>query len=294
MPEDTKRRHHHVWQAYLQPWATNGAIWCRHDHRVFSTGTAAVAVERDFYKIQSLSDQDALLLKTLVPEHLLFSDRYNDLIQIFLDRHTSTFTDLEKRSLEQWSSNLLENYHADTEASAIAFLNRARTGDITFYDKAGTALSFLHYLAAQWTRTKAAREGAVTRCKETDGVDLSRIWNVLAPHFALTSGIELFKRRRQMRLTILHNKHTDHPFMTGDQPVINLRATPGVLPGKNDLELYYPITPYRALLLYGIDDPPQIAAEDLSYEHVVTLNRKVHEARHQQVFGPTKESVLKQ
>ena len=221
----------------------------------------------------------------------MFGDRYNDLIQIFSDRHASTFTDSEKRSFEQWSSNLLENYHAKIEASAIAFLNRARNGDITFYDKADTALSFLHYLAAQWTRTKAAREGAVTRCKEIDGVDLSRIWNVLAPHFALTSATHLFKRRRQMRLTILHNKHTDHPFTTGDQPVINLRATPGVLPGNNDLELYYPISPYRALLLYRTDDPPQIATEDLSYEHVFTLNRKVYEARHQQVFGLTRSSV---
>src|SRR5438270_98927 len=61
--QNPKRHHHHVWQQYLKPWTTNGAIWCLQDGRTFSTGTTAIAVENDFYRLHKLTRQDIALLR---------------------------------------------------------------------------------------------------------------------------------------------------------------------------------------------------------------------------------------
>jgi hypothetical protein len=61
-----KRNHHHVWQQYLRAWTnTNGAIWCLQNGRIFSTGTPAIAVEKDFYKLHKLTREDIEFIKML-------------------------------------------------------------------------------------------------------------------------------------------------------------------------------------------------------------------------------------
>jgi hypothetical protein len=53
--KEKKRRQHHVWQRYLKSWAIDGQIYCRCEGRMFPTGTTAVAVEQDFYKLHATS-----------------------------------------------------------------------------------------------------------------------------------------------------------------------------------------------------------------------------------------------
>jgi hypothetical protein len=58
-----KRRQHHVWQRYLKAWASDGQIHCTMDGRIFPTGTTAVAVQHDFYKIGKLTPADVALIR---------------------------------------------------------------------------------------------------------------------------------------------------------------------------------------------------------------------------------------
>ena len=63
---DKKRRQHHVWQEYLKAWSVNGRLYCLMDGRIISTGTAGLAVERDFYKIGKLTNDDIELARFLM------------------------------------------------------------------------------------------------------------------------------------------------------------------------------------------------------------------------------------
>jgi len=64
-PQNPKRRHHHVWQHYLKPWTAGGALYCLQDERIFPTGTRAIAVENDFYKLDRLTDRDVAWIKLI-------------------------------------------------------------------------------------------------------------------------------------------------------------------------------------------------------------------------------------
>ena len=72
-----KRHHHHVWQHYLKPWATDGGIFCLQDGRIFATGTRVVAVQKDFYKLQHLTREDVTLIKLLFEKSNHYSKSVN-------------------------------------------------------------------------------------------------------------------------------------------------------------------------------------------------------------------------
>jgi hypothetical protein len=137
-PQRPKRHHHHVWQRYLKSWAVGGAICCLQDGRIFSTGTRTVAVEKDFYRLHQLTRDDVALIKLLFDQghpsskkthaHLL-----NSLMMPF--QIAEQLKDTPHRGqidayLDDYASNVLEDYHARIEASFIPSLKSALNGDI--------------------------------------------------------------------------------------------------------------------------------------------------------------------
>jgi hypothetical protein len=198
-----KRRHHHVWQRYLKSWTTKDTIWCLQDGRIFSTGTPSIAVEKDFYKLQKLTREDVTLIKMLFDKGHPLSKRnhaslLNDLMlpfqiaeQLKHPRDRAKFDEI----LDNYASNVLEDYHAGIEASFISSLESALTGDLSFYDDE-RCIPFLHYLCTQYMRTKGIKERTIALCNADRSADLSRVWNVLIHMSAANIGASLFLERR--------------------------------------------------------------------------------------------------
>ena len=61
-----KRKHHYVWEHYLDAWATDGQIWCRRADKYFPTSTENVGQRRDFYRLKELSDGDVAFVERLI------------------------------------------------------------------------------------------------------------------------------------------------------------------------------------------------------------------------------------
>jgi hypothetical protein len=61
-----KRRHHYVWQHYLRAWTVENQIACLRDGRTFRTGTTTVAVEKDFYRLQDVTEGDLRFLEAFL------------------------------------------------------------------------------------------------------------------------------------------------------------------------------------------------------------------------------------
>jgi hypothetical protein len=290
-----KRRHHHVWQEYLKPWTTNGAIWCLQPGRIFSTGTPAVAVERHFYKLHNLTREDIALIKQLLADGHPLSKRthanlLNRLIMPF--RLAEQVNHPQRRAaidqlLDAYASEVLENYHASIEASFIPLLKSALKGDISFYNDE-RCIDFLNYLCTQFMRTKGIKERAIKQCGADRSADLSRVWNVMIHMFASNIGSGLFVERRQRMLALLHN-FTNVSFITGDQPAINLKAS-GRHPPES-LSIYYPISPKLALLLGDVDEDPFFNADGVTAAEVLMLNERVFEASYQQVFAQSEDAL---
>jgi hypothetical protein len=294
--QNPKRRHHHVWQHFLKSWTTNSAIWCLQNDRTFATGTPAVAVEKDFYKLQKLTPEDITFIKTLFDSgHPLSKRNHADLLNKLMlpFQIAEQVKDPLRRAkmdlyLDDYASNVLEDYHAGVEALFIPSLDSALNADLGFYTEDERCIPFLYYLCTQYMRTKGIKERAIELCNTDKSADLSRVWNVLIPMFASNIGASLFLERRQRKLILVNNR-TDVPFITGDQPAINLKGTRPHLPDK--LSIYYPISPKLALLLADVDEEPPFPVEGLTATEASTLNGMVFEASYKQVFAQSEKSL---
>jgi hypothetical protein len=74
--------------------------------------------------------------------------------------------------------------------------------------------------------------------------DPRRTANILNHIYATKVGAELVRERKLYRIVFLKNE-TAVPFITGDQPVLNM-LDPAT---TNDLELYYPLSSTLAIML---------------------------------------------
>jgi metal-dependent HD superfamily phosphatase/phosphodiesterase len=132
-PQKSKRHHHHVWQNYLRPWTVGGALYCLQDGRIFSTGTRVVAVEKDFYKLHQLTAEHVALIKLLfgqghpaaVKAHAHLLNRLMIPFQIAEQVKNSLHREQIDAYLDDYASDVLEDYHASIEASFILALENA-------------------------------------------------------------------------------------------------------------------------------------------------------------------------
>jgi len=77
------RRQHHVWRYYLKAWATGEQLFCLQDGRIFPSNVSGVAVERDFYKLQTLTRQDIEAIRLISAKAHPASKRVHETFLIY-------------------------------------------------------------------------------------------------------------------------------------------------------------------------------------------------------------------
>lgn len=81
----------------------------------------------------------------------------------------------------------------------------------------------------------------------------------------------------------------DACFIVGDQPVVNTHSTFTMLTPPNDVELFYPITPYSALLLTTDQKFVSGQTVKVAVDEVVKYNALEQRAAREMLFA--KESA---
>ncbi len=252
-------------------------------------------MEKDFYKLNNLNSEDIAFIKMLFDNgHPLAKRNHASLLNMLMApfqladqvKHLRDRTKLNQL-LNDYSSNILEDYHAKIEKSFIPLFEGALNGDISFYNDE-RCIPFLQYLCTQYMRTKGTKDRSIELCRADKSGDLSRAWNVIIHTFATNIGASLYLQRRRRKLILVRND-TEVPFITGDQPAINLKANRPHPP--ENLSIYYPISPKLALILGDVDEDPLFPGEGLAIEEASTLNKKLFEASYKQVFASTAEPL---
>jgi hypothetical protein len=101
---------------------------------------------------------------------------------------------------------------------------------------------------------------------------------------AINVGASFFRQRSELRLLLLQSPRGES-FITGDQPIVNLvddLDDKGVPLG---LELYYPISPTRAMILAPQLSPRSSFAQVPTSEEMTGYNRRIVEAHHEQLYA---------
>ena len=296
---EKKRRHHYVWRHYLDAWAPTGKVWCRRrGGAIFPAATKNVALQTDFYRLREMSARD-----------LEFALSFIDAMQSPLVRKlaagwVSMFTDIHslKKMVEASGqvppaveeafdialNNTEEDLHAAVEGDAIAHLASLREGRTDVLDSDESFPGFAFYLAVQHLRTRALHQTTVATV-QPPGVDMDAAWGLIRIVLATGLSYNLSARRSQMRAELLAAP-PDVEFLAGDQPLFNLHGVgPPTTSPPEDLALFYPISPDRALLLDFSPDSPGTGTRSLTSNEVTDFNQMLATEAHEQVFATSRE-----
>jgi hypothetical protein len=257
------KRQHYVFRSYLESWAADGPLFCLRSGNVFQTRPADVAVENYFYEPQILEPADIFLLEKAIidPSPEPAKRVLRNLLDYFI-----TISEIKKllnqldpnhplySELEAGIINFEENYHGQIEGWLKSALDSMLRGDIDFYFETEKLIDFASALCVQYTRTKKIRKALVAQATPPiQGADIRRMANVLCHMTAVNLAWSIFRERDQFRLTLLENA-TAVGFITGDQPVINLHANESRSLLHDQFELYYPLSPTKAMALVHFDN----------------------------------------
>lgn len=291
------RRQHHVWRSYLEAWATAKIIFCLQDGRIFPSNVSGVAVERDFHKLQALTSADVEGVRWLVGkvhpaakrvhENFLASFGLPGWLQTNPPPHLAGDAEFEA-ALRHEIINAEEKWLAALERDMVPIIASLQRRDTAFYADDKQCQRFLYFLCLQNLRTKGVRERIAATTTEVNGFSIARCWNVLRHIFAANAGASLYLERKQRPLLVLEND-TRPPFITGDQPVVNLLPSADPAKPPELLAFYYPVSPSTAVILDEVEPRCGYTSGPVSVEQVTALNRRIRGASHSQVFGSSRE-----
>ncbi|MGD0843364.1 MAG: DUF4238 domain-containing protein [Geobacteraceae bacterium] len=295
-----KRRHHYVWQHYLESWADvdDGQIYCLREGKIFKTNPINVAVKGDFYRLKEFSVDDISHLKEIIkrcPDFL--QQEYNNLIVLFdilfkfkrkAEIDGTLDTELES-ILDVQINNFEENIHTSVENSGMKYLHMLLNKDLSFYGSKPDAILFIKYLCLQYMRTEKRRVNSIKATSWQNVIDTNKIWNILTHIFSANMAWSILNDINEFTLLVFDNK-TDNPFITGDQPVINTHGTVTALTEQvHELEFYYPLSPSKAMVLTKTPEKHlQVTAEIVDMH-----NHRIVLGSHQQLFSCSEESLIR-
>ncbi len=252
MYNDVKKQHY-VWEFYLKAWCFEGCkVWCRRNGKIFNTSTENVAQERRFYEITPLTKDEigfieAGIQKCPVENHYILNLKLSNLIKF--------------SSNENSCKNALENEFADMEQRTVSILQSIKNGVIDVLNNQYDKNIFSIFLGMQYTRTPKCRNGKINYLPK-DQFQISDNFPFYCKYVFLSDGIGSWIS--ESKITLLKNE-TEIPFITGDQPVINLNFS--------EMQLYYPISPKLALLF----DKQEFENKIVSTKEVSFFNMKIKE-----------------
>lgn len=295
-----KRRHHYVWQYYLKAFCHNADfIYCLIYGEVKSICTKHVAVEKDLYRLKELTKDEAKYLK------LLFQNENNPLMNkmtatfvnifnsIFLLKSQFPQGELPKEiadKIDEAEHNLSENLHMNIEGEGVCFIDSLRNEDTSFFNDEEKRAKFILFIMVQYCRTKKTKD-TIGKVDGKGYIDFEKAWNIIVHIIASGVGMTVYSESENWELLGLNNK-TEIPFITSDQPVINLHATEKIEKYKklshDEFELYYPITPKYSVVL-KLKNKAYLNYSNLDQDTVTILNSKIKESSHIQVFSNSRE-----
>ena len=257
-----KTNQHYVWQKYLEPWTTNGQIWCLRENKIFLTATRNIASQRYFYDLSYINPDDINLIRRILVEPA--SESLKPLCDTWLkqiEKVNAVVADLTAKNLCKYSDfemiyrNVYEELHGIVESRGLDGLMLLRANKPNFLLDINTdndiRMNFLFYLAVQYLRTKNMKANVKKNFLDNNpfsNIDscINLMVPILATNFAYCLSNALIDKTIYYHMLI---NNTTIPFITGDQPVINIKANVDSTQLTESLELYYPLSPVSALLI---------------------------------------------
>ena len=260
LPPPIVKQPHYVWRFYLEAWEVGGQLHVLRNGRCFASAAKGVAKEGGFHDLRDLSEDDVqFLVATCIEpgspqenQHKDFIARLDSIQKVsasFL-RNPSDHTEEELSWAKKFLHDTEEQLQSSVETIGEPWLRALRDGDRKFLRDRNSSL-FFYYLSMQYLRTKAVASNVVRNLAGTEveqfTSQVERLWQLIRLIRAVDIAGSLFKNRSSYDLVFLDNE-SETDFITGDQPIININAVTRHDTVPDRFELYYPVSPRRAML----------------------------------------------
>jgi len=301
-----KKRQHYVWRHYLKNWTDKESIWTlfKKLNKIERTGLMKVAQEKYFYRLSDFTNEEEKLLKNYLEETTPV-----DLKGLVLDFFT-VFTGVSRlkkqmkenlkgnikltEEIRKLEINIMEEAHSFIENEGHKLIRCESISDLKSLDNPESDLfGAVMFLCFQYFRTRQMKTTALQNFKG-DGIRetlVRKSWNIISYQMStiLARSVCLDKN---VKYAFIKNQ-TNTPFITGDQPVFNVLSDQRNADGSViDLELYYPLSPQRALNIHFKKNQTQKFIEKQADEELVYFfNKKVVENSSFYVFADKKEAL---
>lgn len=288
------KNQHYVWRHYLGAWAKTGPFWCyrQGNKKVFPTTPKNVANETYFYEIHRLTVEDKAFLEAYIAcvpderlrdlhhEFISFTQRSFDLRDqlqhVQLRKEAKESLERELRIVEK---TLEEHYHTGIENDNVDVIESLKRQDATFYQDDKRCGNFLYFICNQYFRTTKMRHAIAAVPRPLPGHDPHRTANLECHMYATSVSASLIQEARAYKIVFLPNA-TTIPFITGDQPIINLLDPHAT----DDLELYYPLAPTLAMMLSKDQSKWLTQGRNVSSLEVERYNHLIYEISEDQLY----------
>jgi len=131
----------------------------------------------------------------------------------------------------------------------------------------------------QYFRTSKMRNVVTSLVNPLPGVDFRRTWHIESHIYASNLGASLYLDRAKYRIVFLRNG-TNVPFVTGDQPIINLLNF-----SAKEVDLFYPLSPALAIIFAADKVKYPEKRRILSELEVEHYNFLIYQASDDQVYS---------
>ena len=252
----TIRNQHYVWRHYLKAWAKdNDLVWCLREGKLFPSNTRNIMAKRDFYKLERISRNaeeyfDCWITTQNSPNMQKIHRRYFNLFKNTASvaneiQQSDAATKDRKAQMQTLLIELEERVHGEIERSVQPLMADMQQGNFGFIRDAYHAYRFFTYLGVQEFRTQKAREIVMDSLKSLPSdLDFRCLHHIFGLCLGINVGYSLFLDRKRLKIHML--TPSSGTFITGDQPIVNLDRHEKM--DIDDIALYYPLGPYRAVL----------------------------------------------
>jgi len=197
-----------------------------------------------------------------------------------------------EKAIDLLINNAVENLHASIEEKAVPILRELCNGDGSILSDTERYHDFSFFIAMQYFRTPGMLKAVLKVFQGSDDrFNVEAAFGLMRTIFATNVGASLVFRRLSTRITFVEAEG-EHSFITGDQPVLNLRAS-GLPEGEEptELEFYYPLTPTRALLI-NFDSKHGIERIVAGPSEVLRFNKEIASVANEQLYASREAEFL--
>ena len=120
---------------------------------------------------------------------------------------------------------------------------------------------------------------------------MERMWGPMIHMLAVNIGGSLLRDRHLFRIILLKNE-TQLPFITGDQPVININDDRDPRGIPSEIEFYYPLSPKSAMWFVLTSKAPKPRTLDLTEEEVRSYNARIANNHHEQLYANEEKALI--